>query len=208
MVDSLRSSEGHRHQVSGRGLSWTWLSRDDLSPESLMPVAYFSQAIEDSRRRIYGLLGDLQGLEYEAPSRLRFAFAVEAGYGLALLERVSWLYEDFDAGAWVDSVALLLAAGTEGEGCAADARRPETGYETATRGLYFPYLGRDREVFEGVCVAALGLDERSELLVGSTRGERIFDGSGRFRDAFLRQEMGGDVVDFADEVVGDGLVLE
>src|SRR5215213_5250628 len=58
------------------------------------------------------------------------------------------------------------------------------------------------------CVAALGLDERSELLVGCTRGERMFDGSGRFRYAFLRQEMGGDVVDFADEVVGDGLVLE
>jgi hypothetical protein len=85
---------------------------------------------------------------------------------LALLERVSWLYEDFDAGAWVDSVALLLAAGTEGEGCAADARRPETGYETSTRGLYFAYFGRDGEIFEDVCVAALGRDELAELLVG------------------------------------------
>src|SRR5215211_7638493 len=135
-----------------------------------------SQAVQDSRGRIYGLLGDLQGLEYEAPSRLRFAFAVEAGYGLALLERVSWLYEDFDAGTWVDLVALLLAAGTEGEGCAADTRRPETDYETATRRLYFAYLGRDGEVFEGVCVAALGRDELAELLVGCARGERIVDG--------------------------------
>src|SRR5215216_5283312 len=128
-------------------------------------TCYLSQTIQDSRGRIYGLLGDLQGLEYEAPSRFRFAFAVEAGYGLALLERVSWLYEDFDAGAWVDSVALLLAASTEGEGCVADARRPETGYKTATRGLDFAYFGRDGEVFEGVCVAAQGRDELAELLV-------------------------------------------
>src|SRR5215208_1497690 len=168
-------------------------------------TCYLSQTIQDSRGRIYGLLGDLQGLEYEAPSRLRFAFAVEAGYGLALLEWVSWLYEDFDAGAWVDSVALFFAAGTEGEGCAADARGPETGYETATRGLYFTYLGRDREVFEGVRVAALGRDELAELLVSFTGGERAFDGSGRFRNALLRQETGGDVVDYAGEVVGDGL---
>src|SRR5215210_1038078 len=167
-----------------------------------------SQAVQDSRGRIYGLLGDLQGLEYEAPSRLRFAFAVEAGYGLTLLERVSWLYEDFDAGAWVDPVALLVAAGTEGEGCAADARCCETGHVSATRGPYFAYFGRDREVFEGVCVAALGRDERSELLVGCTRGEHIFDGGGRFRDASLRQKTGGYVVDFAGEVVRDKLVLE
>jgi hypothetical protein len=72
----------------------------------------FSQAIQNNRGRLYGLVGDLECLYYEAPSQLCFAFAVEAGYGLALLERVSWLYEDFDAGAWVDSVALLLAAGT------------------------------------------------------------------------------------------------
>src|SRR5829696_4861613 len=128
-------------------------------------TCYLSQTIQDSRGRIYGLLGDLQGLEYEAPSRFRFAFAVEAGYGLVLLERVSWLHEDFDAGAWVDSVALLLATGTEGEGCAADARRPETGYETATRGLYLAYVGRDGEVIEDVCVAARGRDELAELLV-------------------------------------------
>src|SRR5215213_7696134 len=134
-------------------------------------TCYLSQTIQDSRGRIYGLLGDLQGLEYEAPSRLRFAFAVEAGYGLALLERVSWLYEDFDAGAWVDSVALLLSAGTEGEGCAADARGPETDYETATRTLYLAYLGRDGEIVEGVYVAALGRDELAELPVGRARGE-------------------------------------
>src|SRR5215212_11954501 len=131
-------------------------------------TCYLSQTIQDSRGRIYGLLGDLQGLEYEAPSRLRFAFAVEAGYGLALLERVSWLYEDFDAGAWVDSVALLLAAGTEGEGCAADARRPETGYETTTRSLYFADLGRDGKVFQSLCIAVLGADELAEFLIGCT----------------------------------------
>src|SRR5215203_2518665 len=171
-------------------------------------TCYLSQTIQNNRGRLHGLLGDLQGLEYEAPSRLRFAFAVEAGYGLALLERVSWLYEDFDAGAWVDPVTLLLAAGSEGEGCAADARRPETSYETATGGLYFAYLGRDGEVFKGVCVAALGRDELAELLVGCTRGERVFDGGSRFRDALLRQETGGYMLDFAGEVVGDGLVLE
>jgi hypothetical protein len=71
----------------------------------------FSQAIQDSRGRIYGLLGDLQGLEYEAPSRLRFAFAVVAGYGLVLFKGVSWLYEDFDPGSVVDLGALFLAAG-------------------------------------------------------------------------------------------------
>src|SRR5215211_7409648 len=100
-----------------------------------------SQAIQDSRGRIYGLLGDLQGLEYEAPSRFRFAFAVEAGYGLVLFEGVSWLYEDFDASAGVDPVVFFRAASTEGEGCTADVRRSETGYVAATWGLYFDYLG-------------------------------------------------------------------
>ena len=38
----------------------------------------------------------------EAPSRLAFAFAVVAGYGLVLFKWVSWLYEDFDPGSVVD----------------------------------------------------------------------------------------------------------
>ena len=95
---------------------------------------YF-QAIQDSRGWLHGLVGDLQGLQDEAPSRLRFAFAVEAGYGLAFLERVSWFYEDFDAGTGVDPVAFSPAAGTENEGCVADGRRPETGYVAAARSL-------------------------------------------------------------------------
>src|SRR5215212_4738009 len=139
-------------------------------------TCYLSQTIQDSRGRIYGLLGDLQGLEYEAPSRLRFAFAVEAGYGLVLFEGVSWLYEDFDAGAGVDPIAFFLAACPQGEGCPADRRRPEASYVAGSRGLYFGDLGRDGKVFQGVCVAALGTDERLELLVGRTRGERVFDG--------------------------------
>src|SRR5918993_3581811 len=143
----------------------------------------FSQAIQDNRGRIYGLVGDLQGLEHEAPRQLRFAFAVETGYGLALLERVSWLDEDFDTGAGVDPVALMLAAGPEGEGCSADGRGPEAGHVAGPRRLYFAYLGRDGEVCEDVCVAALGANELAELLVGSARGERVFDGGGRFRDA-------------------------
>ena len=133
-----------------------------------MPVtcSLFSQAIQDSRGTLYGLLGDLQGLEYEAPSRLHFAFAVESGYGLVLFEGVSWFCEDFDAGAGVDPVALFLATGPQGEGCAADGRRPEPGYLAGSRGLYFAHPGRDGKVFEGVCVAALGSDQLAELLVG------------------------------------------
>ena len=67
-----------------------------------------SQAIQDSRGTVYGLLGDLEGFENQIFGALRFAFAVEAGYGLAFLERVSWLYEDFDTGAGVDPVAFFL----------------------------------------------------------------------------------------------------
>jgi hypothetical protein len=75
-------------------------------------ICYLSQTIQDYGGRIYGLLGDLQSLEYEAPSWLRFAFAVEAGYGLVLFKGVSWLCEDFDPSSGVDPVAFLLAAGT------------------------------------------------------------------------------------------------
>src|SRR5215208_2243268 len=145
-----------------------------------------SQTIQDNRGRIYGLLGDLQSLEYEAPSRLRFAFAVEAGYGLVHFKGVSWLCED----------------------CAADGRRPEAGYVAGSRGLYFGDLGRDGKVFQRVCVAALGTDERHELLVGRTRGERVLDGCDSFRDVLEFKESGGNVSDFFGEVVGDGLVLE
>jgi hypothetical protein len=62
-----------------------------------MAERLFSQAVQDSRGRLYGLAGDLQRLEDEAPCMLRFAFAVETGYGLALFDPVSRFDEDFDA---------------------------------------------------------------------------------------------------------------
>jgi hypothetical protein len=122
--------------------------------------------LQDSRGRLYGLGGDFQGFEYELPGPLRFAFAVEAGYGLVFLERVSRLYQEFDAGAGVDAVALVLAPSAEGKGCASDGGRPETGHVAGSWGPHFAYPGRDGEVFEGLCVAALGADELAELLVG------------------------------------------
>src|ERR671920_809964 len=111
----------------------------------------FSPAIQDSRGWLYGLVRDFQGFEYELLGPLRFAVAVEAGYGLLLLERVSRLDQDFDAGAGVDTVALVLAPSAEGKGRASDGGRPETGHVSAARRSYFAYPGRDGEVFDGLC---------------------------------------------------------
>src|ERR671913_133939 len=99
---------------------------------------------------------------------------------------------------------LFFRPAPKGEGCAADGRRPEAGYVAGSRGLDFGDLGGDGKVFQGVCVAALGTDERHELLVGRTRGERVLDGLFRIRNTLEFQESGGDVVDFPGEIAGDG----
>ena len=148
----------------------------------------FSQAVQDNRGSLHGLVRELQSLPHQSLRPLRVAPAVEPRDRVSLLDPVSRLYEDLDAGARVYLVRLLLPTGAQSQGRATDPQSMKLGYVPATRCRYFPDLVRDRQVLEDVGVAALRPDELPELLVGGSGGESVLDRALRIGDAFELQE--------------------
>ncbi len=107
-----------------------------------------SQAIQDSRGGLCGLVGELEGFEYELPRPLRLAFAVEAGYGLVLPDAVSGPYEDLYAGSRVYFVAFPGTPAPRAR-AALPMPGPRSGRRNPRGGLNFADLGGDREVLQG-----------------------------------------------------------
>src|SRR3712207_1364494 len=84
-----------------------------------------SQAVQDTRGGLDGLVRDLQGLPHQLLGPLHVTPAVEPRDRLTLLHFVSHLYENLDTGARVHLLSLLLPSGAQSERRTRDARCAE-----------------------------------------------------------------------------------
>src|SRR5215204_1001371 len=162
-----------------------------------------SQAIQDTRGGLDGLVRELKGLPHQRLGPLRVTLAVEPRDRLTLLHFVSHLYEDLDTSARVQLVSLVLPSGAQSECRARDARCTQPRQVPAAGCRHVPDLAGNRQLVEGFCVAALRPDELPELLVGCARSESVFDLALRVRDALELQELRSYVPGFVREVFRD-----